>query len=104
MNDRSPPLFNENLFRPVFEMINRHWLTGLSAANIALQGSTPTQVAVAVSCALLGMGVMSYKKAAPRVKLHMDIKYNDFMFMDLDEKIERQMADKSQVQTGRGFT
>ncbi len=104
MNDRSHPLFNENLFRPVFEMTNGHWLTGLSAANIALQGSTPTQVAVAVSCALLGMGVMSYKKAAPRVKLHMDIKYNDFMFMDLDEKIERQMADKSQVQIGRGFT
>ena len=57
MNDRSHPLFNENLFRPVFEMTNGHCLAGLSVANIALQGSTPTQVAVAVSCALLGMGV-----------------------------------------------
>jgi len=103
MKDRSHPLFNENLFRPVFEMTNGHWLTGLSAANLALQGNAPTQVAVAVSCVLLGIGAMSYKRAMPRVKLHMDIKYNDFLFMDLDEKIERQRSDTSVVQVGRGF-
>lgn len=103
MVDRASPLFNENLFRPVFELTNGNWMMGLGAANVAFHGSAPTQVAVAVTAVLFGIGAMSYKRAIKRIKLHLDIKYNDFLFQKLDEKVAEQEANTQKVQIGRGF-
>ncbi|WP_105169405.1 conjugative transfer system coupling protein TraD [Pseudoalteromonas sp. T1lg23B] len=103
--DRSHPLFSENLFRPTFEVSAGHWLASLSIANLVFNSfsSEPTQIAQAVSVVLAGMSFNMYNQSKHRVKLYEKIRYNDYMFAQLDKLILGQEKDLQHVYIGKGF-
>lgn len=105
MTKRNNPLFVENLFRPVFEVNAGHMLGLLSVGNVigASSMGTVSMASLAVTSILATMSLSNYIKAKPRVQLHAKIKYNDFLFVELDELLLEQEKDEGKFNVGLGF-